>query len=128
MRPWPTSRIIVALDSDDCREAVEVVDRLGEECRFYKVGTELLTAAGPDLIEHLAAKGKEVFLDLKLFTSRWRASRRASGDRGAVGGSAGSHVCRPVSTDSRCQQTGPNLLRMDGNWTMDPTPTGQVTT
>ncbi|MGW1763520.1 orotidine-5'-phosphate decarboxylase [Streptomyces sp. NPDC002073] len=62
-----TSRIIVALDFDNRREAVEVVDRLGEECRFYKVGMELLTAAGPDLIEHLVAKGKEVFLDLKLF-------------------------------------------------------------
>ncbi|MFB7268685.1 orotidine 5'-phosphate decarboxylase / HUMPS family protein, partial [Streptomyces nojiriensis] len=63
----PTSRIIVALDFDNRRAADEVVDRLGEECRFYKVGTELLTAAGPDLIEHLIAKGKDVFLDLKLF-------------------------------------------------------------
>ncbi|MFE7577164.1 orotidine 5-phosphate decarboxylase [Streptomyces sp. CB01249] len=63
----PTSRIIVALDFDNRRAAEEVVDRLGAECRFYKVGLELLTAAGPDLIEHLVAKGKEVFLDLKLF-------------------------------------------------------------
>ncbi|MEU2243122.1 orotidine-5'-phosphate decarboxylase [Streptomyces sp. NPDC018338] len=63
----PTDRIIVALDFDNRRAAEEVVDRLGEECRFYKVGIELLTAAGPELIEHLVAKGKEVFLDLKLF-------------------------------------------------------------
>ncbi|MCX5197369.1 orotidine-5'-phosphate decarboxylase [Streptomyces sp. NBC_00249] len=63
----PTSRIIVALDFDNRRAADEVVARLGEECRFYKVGMELLTAAGPDLIEHLVAMGKEVFLDLKLF-------------------------------------------------------------
>ncbi|HEY9372516.1 orotidine-5'-phosphate decarboxylase [Streptomyces sp.] len=63
----PTDRIIVALDFDNRRAADEVVDRLGEECRFYKVGIELLTAAGPGLIEHLVAKGKEVFLDLKLF-------------------------------------------------------------
>ncbi|MCI3928297.1 orotidine-5'-phosphate decarboxylase [Streptomyces sp. AN091965] len=63
----PTSSIIVALDFDNRRAADEVVDRLGEECRFYKVGMELLTAAGPDLIEQLVAKGKEVFLDLKLF-------------------------------------------------------------
>ncbi|MFI9210510.1 orotidine-5'-phosphate decarboxylase [Streptomyces sp. NPDC053253] len=63
----PTSRIIVALDFDNRRAADEVVDRLGGECRFYKVGMELLTAAGPDLIERLVAKGKEVFLDLKLF-------------------------------------------------------------
>ncbi|MFC9293873.1 orotidine-5'-phosphate decarboxylase [Streptomyces sp. NPDC057011] len=63
----PTGRIIVALDFDNRRAADEVVDRLGDECRFYKVGMELLTAAGPDVIEHLVAKGKEVFLDLKLF-------------------------------------------------------------
>lgn len=63
----PTSRIIVALDFDNRRAADEVVGRLGEECRFYKVGLELLTAAGPDLIEDLVAQGKEVFLDLKLF-------------------------------------------------------------
>lgn len=55
------------MDFDNRRGADEVVDRLGEECRIYKVGIELLTAAGPDLIEHLVAKGKEVFLDLKLF-------------------------------------------------------------
>ncbi|WP_328900222.1 MULTISPECIES: orotidine-5'-phosphate decarboxylase [unclassified Streptomyces] len=61
------SQIIVALDFDNRRAVDEVVDRLGEECRFYKVGIELLTAAGPDLIGHLVAKGKEVFLDLKLF-------------------------------------------------------------
>lgn len=55
------------MDFDHRRAADEVVDRLGEECRFYKVGMELLTAAGPGLVEHLVAKGKEVFLDLKLF-------------------------------------------------------------
>lgn len=54
----PTSQIIVALDFDNRRAADELVDRLGDECHFYKVGMELLTAAGPDLIEHLVARGK----------------------------------------------------------------------
>ncbi|MFD4029863.1 orotidine-5'-phosphate decarboxylase [Streptomyces sp. NPDC058637] len=63
----PNSRIIVALDFDNRRAAEEIVDRIGEECRVYKVGLELLTAAGPDLIERLVAMGKDVFLDLKLF-------------------------------------------------------------
>ncbi|MCY0946693.1 orotidine-5'-phosphate decarboxylase [Streptomyces sp. H34-S5] len=56
---------MVALDSDNRRAADEVVDRPGEECRFHKVGMN--TAAGPDLIEHFVAKGKEAFLDLKPF-------------------------------------------------------------
>ncbi|WP_406402073.1 orotidine-5'-phosphate decarboxylase [Streptomyces sp. NBC_00879] len=63
----PTSRVIVALDFDNRRAADEIVDRLGDECRFYKIGLELLTAAGPDLVKHLVAHGKDVFLDLKLF-------------------------------------------------------------
>ncbi|MFF4846031.1 orotidine-5'-phosphate decarboxylase [Streptomyces collinus] len=63
----PTSQIIVALDCDNRATADAVVERLGDECRFYKVGLELLTAAGPDVIKGLVAQGKEVFLDLKLF-------------------------------------------------------------
>lgn len=63
----PTRQIIVALDCDTLRAAEAVVDRLGDECRFYKVGLELLTAVGPRFVEHLVARGNEVFLDLKLF-------------------------------------------------------------
>ncbi|MEV4681623.1 orotidine-5'-phosphate decarboxylase [Streptomyces kurssanovii] len=63
----PSSRIIVALDCDNRAAADEIVSRLGDECRFYKVGLELLTAAGPDVVKRLVAQGKQVFLDLKLF-------------------------------------------------------------
>ncbi|MET9077200.1 orotidine-5'-phosphate decarboxylase [Streptomyces sp. NPDC004232] len=62
-----TRQIIVALDCDNRATADAVVERLGDECRFYKVGLELLTAAGPDVIKSLVDQGKEVFLDLKLF-------------------------------------------------------------
>ncbi|WP_316741382.1 orotidine-5'-phosphate decarboxylase [Streptomyces sp. MK7] len=63
----PNHQVIVALDCDSRETAEEIVDRLGDACRFYKVGLELLTAAGPAFVEHLVAQGKEVFLDLKLF-------------------------------------------------------------
>ncbi|MEW2136513.1 orotidine-5'-phosphate decarboxylase [Streptomyces sp. NPDC005409] len=63
----PTSQIIVALDCDNRATADAVVARLGDECRFYKVGLELLTAGGPDVVKDLVRQGKEVFLDLKLF-------------------------------------------------------------
>ncbi|MFJ8013813.1 orotidine-5'-phosphate decarboxylase [Streptomyces sp. NPDC096339] len=80
-----TNRIIVALDFDSRRAAEEVVDRLGDECRFYKVGLELLTAAGPDLVKHLVARGNEVFLDLKLFEipTSVAGAVRAAGTLGA---------------------------------------------
>ncbi|MEU6090472.1 orotidine-5'-phosphate decarboxylase [Streptomyces sp. NPDC047085] len=63
----PDNQIIVALDCDNRPTAEDTVDRLGDECSFYKVGLELLTAAGPDFVKHLVARGKKVFLDLKLF-------------------------------------------------------------
>ncbi|KUM99112.1 orotidine 5-phosphate decarboxylase [Streptomyces yokosukanensis] len=63
----PNNEIIVALDYGNGPTAEDLVDRLGDECRFYKVGLELLTAAGPDFVRHLVSRGKEVFLDLKLF-------------------------------------------------------------
>src|SRR4051812_50046432 len=43
-----------------------MVDRLGPACKFYKVGAELFTAAGPQIVQTLRALGKDVFLDLKL--------------------------------------------------------------
>jgi orotidine-5'-phosphate decarboxylase len=63
----PNRQIIVALDCDSRPAAQAIVDQLGDECGFYKVGLELLTAAGPAFVAHLIARGSEVFLDLKLF-------------------------------------------------------------
>ncbi|MFB6519389.1 orotidine-5'-phosphate decarboxylase [Streptomyces sp. NPDC056401] len=60
-------QVIVALDFDDRRAAEALVARLGGACGSYKVGLELLTAAGPDLVRGLVDQGHEVFLDLKLF-------------------------------------------------------------
>lgn len=65
--PMDGDQVIVALDFDNRPAAEEVVELLGDDCRFYKVGLELLTAAGPGLVGELVAAGKEVFLDLKLF-------------------------------------------------------------
>ncbi|TWF71406.1 orotidine-5'-phosphate decarboxylase [Kitasatospora viridis] len=59
--------IIVALDFDNRSAAEAAVDRIGDECRFYKVGLELLTSAGPEFVRHLVDRGNKVFLDLKLF-------------------------------------------------------------
>ena len=56
---------IVALDVGTRNEALALVERLGSACRFYKVGSELFTAAGPDLVSQLRGRGLDVFLDLK---------------------------------------------------------------
>ena len=60
-RPTP----IIALDFPRAELALAMVDRLGDACKFYKVGAELFTAAGPQIVQTLRALGKDVFLDLK---------------------------------------------------------------
>ncbi len=56
---------IVALDVSDATAALALVDSLGDRCRFYKVGNELFTAAGPAIVRDIRARGADVFLDLK---------------------------------------------------------------
>lgn len=60
------AQVIVALDMPSAAEALELVDRLGDRGDFYKVGLELYTRAGPDLVAQLVSRDKRVFLDLKL--------------------------------------------------------------
>lgn len=60
------ARLIVALDLPAADRALALVDRIGEEGDFYKVGLELYTRAGPDVVRELKRRGRRVFLDLKL--------------------------------------------------------------
>lgn len=60
-----THKIIVALDFADADSALALVARLDPALCRLKVGKELFTAAGPDLVRTLIARGFEVFLDLK---------------------------------------------------------------
>jgi orotidine-5'-phosphate decarboxylase len=60
-----TDRLIVALDVPGADEARAVVARLGPAVRFYKVGSQLFTAAGPAFVSGLVEAGHPVFLDLK---------------------------------------------------------------
>lgn len=57
--------LIVALDFPDPRPALELQDRLDGLVDFYKVGKELFTVAGPQIVTSLRDKGARVFLDLK---------------------------------------------------------------
>ncbi|MGW6704961.1 orotidine-5'-phosphate decarboxylase [Streptomyces sp. NPDC054956] len=78
-------RIIVALDFDNAADARALVARLGGTCGSYKIGLELLTAAGPDLVRELVGQGHDVFLDLKLFEipNSVAGAVRAAGSLGA---------------------------------------------
>jgi orotidine-5'-phosphate decarboxylase len=58
-------KIIVALDYPDAAPALYLTTLLRPELCRLKVGKELFTAAGPQLVEQLMQRGFEVFLDLK---------------------------------------------------------------
>lgn len=58
-------RIIVALDFSSAEEALRLAQKLKPHLCRLKVGKELFTAAGPQLIEKLMAMDFEIFLDLK---------------------------------------------------------------
>lgn len=58
-------RLIVALDVPTAPAAAALADRLHGVCRWFKVGMELYTAAGPAVLDPLLQSGASVFLDLK---------------------------------------------------------------
>ncbi|GAB5478882.1 MAG: orotidine-5'-phosphate decarboxylase [Marinobacter nauticus] len=58
-------KIIVALDFPSQNPALALADRLDPaKCRL-KVGKELFTRSGPDLVKALQSRGFDIFLDLK---------------------------------------------------------------
>ena len=60
------NRVIIPLDVPTVAEAFSLVDQLGDDADFYKVGFELFTRGGPQVVNELVSRGKRVFLDLKL--------------------------------------------------------------
>lgn len=60
------AEIIVALDVASTAEVKKLVATLGDAVGFYKIGLELFSAEGPDVVRAVKAQNKRVFLDLKL--------------------------------------------------------------
>ncbi len=66
--PPPSSvkdRLIVALDVQDRDSALRLVERLSGAAGMFKIGSQLFTAEGPQLVREIVATGERVFLDLK---------------------------------------------------------------
>jgi orotidine-5'-phosphate decarboxylase len=61
----PRQRLIVALDVSTAAAAQKIVAAVGDSALTYKVGMQLYTAEGPQLVRDLVASGRRVFLDLK---------------------------------------------------------------
>ena len=59
------NRILVALDVDSRAKALALADTLRGAVGGYKIGKQLFTAEGPEMVRALAGRGDRVFLDLK---------------------------------------------------------------
>src|SRR5262245_23341438 len=57
--------IIVALDVPSGEAALDLAEHLAPVVQTFKVGSELFTSAGPEIIRRLRSRGASVFLDLK---------------------------------------------------------------
>ncbi|MBZ5689730.1 MAG: orotidine-5'-phosphate decarboxylase [Acidobacteriia bacterium] len=61
----PRQRLIIALDVSTAAAAQKIVAAVGDSALTYKVGMQLYTAVGPQIVRDLVASGRRVFLDLK---------------------------------------------------------------
>lgn len=59
------TELIVAVDVPNLEQAGRVLDGLADSVRWFKIGMQLFTAAGPAVVREIRARGGKVFLDLK---------------------------------------------------------------
>lgn len=61
----PKDRLVLALDVESEAEALGLVSELKDLVGIFKVGHQLFTAQGPDIVRKITGLGGRVFLDLK---------------------------------------------------------------
>jgi orotidine-5'-phosphate decarboxylase len=59
------NKLIVALDVDTLEKAEYFVEKLKSEVAYFKIGSQLFTACGPEAVRMVGEKGAKAFLDLK---------------------------------------------------------------
>src|SRR5574341_2479689 len=77
-------RLILALDVPSSAEADRLLDCVQDQIGFVKIGLELYTAAGPEMVKRVIDRGKRVFLDLK-FLDIEETVRRATARVASMG-------------------------------------------
>jgi orotidine-5'-phosphate decarboxylase len=60
------NKIIVALDVATAKQARDLVAQLREQISFFKIGLQLYTSEGPEIVRAIRDTGAKVWLDLKL--------------------------------------------------------------
>jgi orotidine-5'-phosphate decarboxylase len=109
-------RLIVALDVSSAREALGLASQLQHGVGILKVGKQLFTAEGPQVVRDLIAAGYGVFLDLKFHdipNTVAHGVRSAAGlgvDMLTVHASGGSKMLKAAVEAARSAQKPPKIL------------------
>ena len=112
----PRKRLIVALDISSSAEAQKIISSLGGSVEIYKVGMQLYTAEGPQVVRDLISSGKKVFLDLKYhdIPNTVAAAIREAGQLGVtmltVHASGGTKMLRAAVDAARTSNTAQQIL------------------
>lgn len=117
-------RLAVALDLPDAESALDFVDKLGDTCRWLKIGMELYYASGHALVGELRRRGYKIFLDLKLHdipntvAGAVRSATRAGASLLTVHASGGPAMLR-AAAEAANQPDAPRLLAVTVLTSMD---------
>ena len=65
MKNKAKEHLIIALDTSNKHDAIELVDKLKDYTGYFKIGLELFTAAGPEIIKEVKQLGCKIFFDGK---------------------------------------------------------------
>lgn len=113
--PSGSGELVVAVDTASLDEALRLRDALAGAAKFFKVGKELFTAAGPRAVREFASVGR-VFLDLKFhdIPATVAGAVRASAALGAgivdVHASGGRPMLEAAAEAARAAPAPPLLL------------------
>jgi orotidine-5'-phosphate decarboxylase len=121
----PRERLIVALDVSSSAQAQKIITSLGDSVQTYKVGMQLYTAEGPQVVRDLVATGKRVFLDLKYhdIPNTVAAAVREAAQLGVsmltVHASGGTKMLRAAAEAARDKSSAVQLLAVTVLTSMD---------
>ncbi|GAI08507.1 unnamed protein product, partial [marine sediment metagenome] len=65
-------RLVLALDVDDFKKAEELVGKLSDYVGVFKIGNQLFTAEGTEVVNMINEREGKVFLDLKFHKGEFR--------------------------------------------------------
>ncbi len=121
----PRERLIVALDVSSAREAVKIVASLVDSVQTYKVGLQLYTAEGPQMVRDLVGSGRRVFLDLKYHdiphtvAAAVREAAKLGVSMLTVHASGGTKMLQAAVEAAREKDSGPQILAVSVLTSMD---------